>query len=152
MENPNYESQKIMDLTDQHIMHTYARQPIVLARGEGTYIWDLSEKKYLDFLTGISVMNLGHRVPQVLKKIEEQISQLFHCSNIYYTVPAALLAEKLTARTFADRVFLILVVGFLFCLGVGFSFSIAFCRAFTQSGLCSLDTFNSENQGLPGQC
>jgi predicted acetylornithine/succinylornithine family transaminase len=105
MENPNFQSKKIMDLTDRHIMHTYARQPIVLARGEGSYVWDLTDKKYLDFLSGISVMNLGHRVPQVIKKIEEQMSQIFHCSNIYYTVPAALLAEMLTARTFADQVF-----------------------------------------------
>ena len=101
----SFEEKSIMELTHRVIMNTYARQPIVIDRGQGSYVWDLKGKKYLDFLTGISVNNMGHSFEPVVKAVKNQADKLFHCSNIYYTEPSARLAEKLISLTFADRVF-----------------------------------------------
>lgn len=105
MEKLRYERQSIVDITARNIMDTYARQPIVLDKGEGSYVWDIQGRKYLDFICGISVNNLGHRPKAVVDAVKDQIEKLWHTSNIYFTGPSALLAQALTEKTFADRVF-----------------------------------------------
>lgn len=88
-----------------YIMPTYPRHPVVVVRGDGFKVWDGKGNEYLDFFSGISVCNLGHCHPAVIKAIEEQIHHLFHISNLYYTTPQIELAELLVKHSFADKVF-----------------------------------------------
>jgi acetylornithine/N-succinyldiaminopimelate aminotransferase len=95
----------LMAKTDAHIMSTYGRYPIALVRGQGVKAWDADGKEYLDFLGGIAVNALGHSHPKVVEAITSQAQTLIHCSNLYYTQPAAKLAELLTQNGGLDRVF-----------------------------------------------
>jgi acetylornithine/N-succinyldiaminopimelate aminotransferase len=90
---------------DQVIMNTYGRQPLVLVRGQGCRVWDDAGKEYLDFVSGLAVVNLGHAHPDVAQAAAAQLAQLVHVSNIYYTTPMVELAEALVRLSFADRVF-----------------------------------------------
>ncbi len=99
------ESQKWITRGEKVIMTTYGRYPIVPVRGEGCVLWDADGKRYLDFLAGVAVNNLGHCHPKVVKAIQEQAATLIHCSN-YYNIPQQIeLAELLCERSFADRAF-----------------------------------------------
>jgi len=96
---------KIVAITDTNIFQTYRRYPVVLTRGKGAWVWDDRGRKYLDFLSGIAVCNLGHCHPRVVKAIREQANKLLHVSNFFYTEPQAELAALLTRHSFADRIF-----------------------------------------------
>ena len=98
-------SQEIIKKADQVIAKTYKRFPIVVAKGQGCKLWDTDGKKYTDFVAGIAVCNLGHAHPGVSKALSMQANTLFHVSNLYYTIPQVELASRLTANSFADRVF-----------------------------------------------
>ncbi|AEB10298.1 acetylornithine transaminase [Desulfobacca acetoxidans] len=87
------------------LMNTYARQPMVLMRGQGVRLWDLDGKEYLDFLAGIAVCNLGHAHPAITEAVCRQVQDLVHVSNLYHTIPQIKLAERLVELSFADRVF-----------------------------------------------
>ncbi len=90
---------------DRVIMKTYGRYPIVPVRGEGCVLWDADGKRYLDFLAGVAVNNLGHCHPKVVKAIQEQAATLIHCSNYYHIPQQIELAELLCSHSFADRAF-----------------------------------------------
>ena len=96
---------EIMALADENIMNTYKRFPIVLVKGSGVKVWDVNGKEYLDFVAGIAVCNLGHSHPQVIAAVKEQLENLTHVSNLYYTEPQAQLAKLLVYNSFADKVF-----------------------------------------------
>ena len=86
-------------------MHTFVRQPIVLVRGAGCYVWDDQGRRYLDLVAGIAVDVLGHSHPRLVKAITEQAGTLIQVSNLYYSVPQIELAERLTRLTGMDEVF-----------------------------------------------
>ncbi len=86
-------------------MPTYARFPIVLTKGSGAFVSDIDGKKYLDFVSGIAVNAFGHADAKQALAISRQAKSLLHVSNLYYNVPQIMLAEWLTAHSFADRVF-----------------------------------------------
>jgi acetylornithine aminotransferase/acetylornithine/N-succinyldiaminopimelate aminotransferase len=65
-------------------MHTYARKPVMFVRGEGMRLYDDDDREYLDFVSGIGVVNLGHGHPKVVEAVREQIGRLTHVSNLYY--------------------------------------------------------------------
>ncbi len=92
-------------LHSKYLMNTYSRYPIVFVRGEGAYVWDAEGKKYLDFLGGIAVNLLGHCHPSVVEAITSQAKELLHVSNLYYTEPAAKLAELLSLNGGLDKIF-----------------------------------------------
>ena len=96
---------EIMALADENIMNTYKRFPIVLVKGSGIKVWDVNGKEYLDFVAGIAVCNLGHSHPQIIAAVKEQLENLTHVSNLYYTEPQAQLARLLVENSFADKVF-----------------------------------------------
>ena len=96
---------EIMALADENIMNTYKRFPIVPVKGSGVKVWDVNGKEYLDFVAGIAVCNLGHSHPQVIAAVKEQLENLTHVSNLYYTEPQAQLARLLVENSFADKVF-----------------------------------------------
>jgi acetylornithine/N-succinyldiaminopimelate aminotransferase len=94
-----------IERADKVVMNTYGRQPLVLVKGEGCRVWDDAGREYLDFVSGLAVVNLGHAHPDVAKAAAAQLTQLVHVSNIYYTTPMVELAETLVRLSFADRVF-----------------------------------------------
>jgi len=87
-------------------MSTYARQPVEFVRGEGTRLWDDEGNEYLDFLTGISVAQLGHCHPRVVEAVREQAGRLMHVGNLYYTEPGMRLAAHLAECSLGGKVFL----------------------------------------------
>ena len=89
----------------QHLMNTYARQPVAFVRGEGVWLWDENGKRYLDALAGVAVNGLGHAHPKLLAAINEQAGRLIHVSNIYQIPEQVRLADKLCALSDMDRVF-----------------------------------------------
>lgn len=89
-----------------HLMNTYGRLPVAFARGEGVWVWDTEGRKYLDALSGIAVTGLGHAHPRVVGAIAEQAGRMIHSSNLYRIPEQEHLADKLTAVSGMDRVFL----------------------------------------------
>ncbi len=87
-------------------MPTYVRNPVEFVRGEGTRLWDDEGNEYLDFLTGISVTQLGHCHPRVVEAVREQAGRLMHVGNLFYTEPGMRLAKRLADASLGGRVFL----------------------------------------------
>jgi len=87
--------EQIKALDDRYHMNVYSRQPVAFVRGEGARLWDTDGKEYLDFLAGIAVMSVGHSHPKVVEAIRAQSGTLTHVSNLFYTEPQAVLAERL---------------------------------------------------------
>ena len=87
------------------LMKTYSRYQIVLDHGEGVYLYDDNNKKYLDFAAGIAVFALGYGNQQYNDALKEQIDKLLHTSNLYYNKPAIEAAKKLLKASGMDRVF-----------------------------------------------
>src|ERR671920_1665885 len=87
------------------VMATYARNPVEFVRGEGTRLWDDEGNEYLDFLTGISVAQLGHCHPRVVEAVREQAGRLMHVGNLFYTEPGIRLAKRLADLSLGGRVF-----------------------------------------------
>lgn len=94
-----------IEKADKYIMKTYGRYPLVPVKGEGCYLWDADGKKYLDFLAGVAVNNLGHCHPKVTAALAKQAAELIHCSNYYHIPQQIELAELLCGLSFADKAF-----------------------------------------------
>ena len=94
-----------IDLERRYLFQNYGRQPIVIERGEGTRVWDVDGKEYLDFVGGLAVTALGHAHPAVTKAVAAQAERLVHVSNLYYTTPMIELARLLVEHSPLDRVF-----------------------------------------------
>jgi predicted acetylornithine/succinylornithine family transaminase len=75
-------------------------------RGSGARLWDSDGNEYLDFLAGISVVNVGHCHPRVVEAVREQVGRLTHTSNLYYSEPALRLCERLSESSLGGKVFL----------------------------------------------
>ncbi len=86
-------------------MPTYGRLAVTFTKGEGAWLWDQDNKRYLDALSGIAVCNLGHAHPAVHRAICAQSQQLLHTSNLYHIPQQAELATKLCALSAMDNVF-----------------------------------------------
>lgn len=99
------ENEKIKQLDNENIMHTYARYDVCLTHGSGVYAYDDSDKKYIDVSSGIGVNSLGYCNPGWVKAVTEQASKIQHISNYYYSPVAGELAEKLTKATGLSKVF-----------------------------------------------
>ena len=90
---------KIIELAEENILHTYNRYQIVLDHGKGTRLYDSEGKEYLDFFSGIGVYALGYGDKELNDAIKAQVDKLVHCSNLYYNEPAAKAAGKLCDLT-----------------------------------------------------
>ncbi|MEI7814384.1 MAG: aspartate aminotransferase family protein [Coriobacteriia bacterium] len=78
------------------IMHTYARKPVLFVRGEGMRLYDDAGGEYLDFVSGIGAVNLGHAHPAVTAAVAEQAAKLVHVSNLFYVEHRAELARDVS--------------------------------------------------------
>ncbi len=94
-----------MEMTEQGLLHTYNRFPVVLNKGEGVYLYDTEGKKYLDFAAGIAVCGLGYGNEELNQALKGQIDSLIHTSNLFYNTTCGQAAEALKKVTEMDRVF-----------------------------------------------
>jgi predicted acetylornithine/succinylornithine family transaminase len=97
---------ELQALEREHAIGTYARLPVQFVRGEGVRLWDEDGREYLDFLAGISVLNVGHCHPRVVAAVTAQAAQLTHVSNLFYTAPAMELSAALASGSLGGKVFL----------------------------------------------
>ncbi|MBE6072118.1 MAG: aspartate aminotransferase family protein [Clostridium butyricum] len=88
-----------------HIMNTYGRLDLVITHGEGVYLYDKDNNKYLDFTSGIGVNSLGYGNKKWIEATTNQIKTLAHVSNIFHTEPGAKVAKKLTEAAKMSKVF-----------------------------------------------
>src|SRR5580692_6156586 len=95
----------LQEIERSSVIPSYARFPVEFVRGEGSRLWDDEGVEYLDFLCGISVTSLGHCHPRVVAAVREQVGQLMHTSNLFYTEPAMLLAERLSESSLGGKVY-----------------------------------------------
>lgn len=87
------------------LMTTYNRLPVSFSRGEGVWLWDTEEKRYLDAISGVAVCGLGHAHPEIQRAICDQAGSLLHTSNIYRIAHQETLGERLCAIASMERVF-----------------------------------------------
>ncbi|MDO4724862.1 MAG: aspartate aminotransferase family protein [Comamonadaceae bacterium] len=92
-------------LAEPHVMNTYGRVNIALARGQGLRVWDTQGREYFDALSGIAVNTLGHAHPKLVPALQEQVAQLIHCSNYYHVPGQELVAQKLAQHSGMSNVF-----------------------------------------------
>jgi acetylornithine aminotransferase/acetylornithine/N-succinyldiaminopimelate aminotransferase len=90
---------------EKFLLPTYKRPPVVMTHGRGSYVFDATGKKYLDFLGGIAVNALGHAHPRIVKVIRREAGRAIHLSNLYHNAYQGPLAGKLAAWSGLDRVF-----------------------------------------------
>ncbi|MEQ1622330.1 MAG: aspartate aminotransferase family protein [Methylococcales bacterium] len=88
-----------------HIMPTYARLPVTFERGEGAWLWDIDNNRYLDAISGIAVCSLGHAHPAIHQAICEQSAKLLHTSNLYNISVQEKLADRLIEKSGLENVF-----------------------------------------------
>jgi acetylornithine aminotransferase/acetylornithine/N-succinyldiaminopimelate aminotransferase len=95
----------ICETFEQFVVPSYARFDLVLERGEGSYVWDVNGKRYLDLAGGIAVCSLGHAHPEITAALTEQASKLIHVSNLYYHELQARLAKRMVDLIAPGRCF-----------------------------------------------
>ncbi|OCS89688.1 acetylornithine transaminase [Caryophanon latum] len=83
----------------------YARRPIALVKGQGTYAWDEAGKKYIDFTSGIAVLSLGHAHPAIVDAITKQANEIWHTSNLFASPSQEKLAQTLVQGTHLAHAF-----------------------------------------------
>jgi acetylornithine/N-succinyldiaminopimelate aminotransferase len=97
---------ELQELERRYAIGTYVRAPVEFVRGSGTRLWDSEGNEYLDFLAGISVLNVGHCHPRVVEAVREQVGTLTHATNLYYTEPGLRLMAALSESSLRGKVFL----------------------------------------------
>ena len=98
-------AERIKELERDYLLQNYARYPVALHRGRGSYVYDTDGKRYLDMIAGIGVNALGHAHPRITKVIREQAALLLHTSNLYYHEYQGPLAERLAKTSGLQRTF-----------------------------------------------
>jgi acetylornithine/N-succinyldiaminopimelate aminotransferase len=97
---------ELQSLERDYVVPTYVRNPVQFVRGSGCRLWDADGNEYLDFLAGISVLNVGHCHPRVVETVRDQVGRLTHVTNLYYTEPAMKLSAALSENSLGGKVFL----------------------------------------------
>ncbi len=95
------------ELERQYLMYKVSRPQPVMVRGEGPWLWDGEDRRYLDFVGGWAVNLLGHSPRPVVDALCRQAAQLMHTSNQFYTIPQILLAQRLVSLTCFQKAFFV---------------------------------------------
>ena len=104
--NAERRSQKeIREAFERFVVPSYGRFDLVLERGEGSYVWDVDGKRYLDLAGGIAVCSLGHAHPEITAALTEQAARLTHVSNLYYNELQVRLAKRIVDLVAPGRCF-----------------------------------------------
>jgi predicted acetylornithine/succinylornithine family transaminase len=98
--------EQLQQLERDYAIPTYIRSPVQFVRGSGCRLWDEEGNEYLDFMAGISVLNVGHCHPRVVEAVRDQVGRLTHVTNLYYTEPALRLSAALSESSLRGKVFL----------------------------------------------
>lgn len=91
--------EELVGLDHQYVLQTYGRFDVDIDHGKGATLWDLAGKEYIDFASGIGVNSVGYGNEKWAAAVAAQAAKLGHASNLFYTQPYALLAEKLCTRS-----------------------------------------------------
>ena len=94
-----------MEQTEEYVLHTYNRFPVVMEKGEGVHLYDVDGKEYLDFAAGIAVFALGYKNEDYNQALKDQVDKVIHTSNLYYHAPLAEAAKKVVEATGMSKVF-----------------------------------------------
>lgn len=92
-------------MATSHLIPTYKRQPVAFVRGQGAWLFDSHDNRYLDALSGIAVNALGHAHPALIEAISDQATRLLHTSNLYEIDVQTRLADMLCERAEMEAVF-----------------------------------------------
>src|SRR2546421_755534 len=98
-------AEDVREAFEKFVVPSYARFDLVLERGEGSYVWDVDGKRYLDLAAGIAVCSLGHAHPEITKALTEQAQKLIHVSNLYYNELQGRLSKRIVDLIAPGRVF-----------------------------------------------
>lgn len=88
----------VRELFRQNVVPSYGRFELVFSHGQGSYLFDVGGKRYLDLGSGIAVCSLGHASPDITEALTEQSRKLIHVSNLYFTEPQGRLAAEIVKR------------------------------------------------------
>ncbi len=93
------------ELEREYLIPFFRRQRVVFVRGKGCWLFDENGNKYLDLVAGIACVSIGHSNEHFVERVKEQLENLVHVSNLYYTIPQIELAKKLRKVTKMDKFF-----------------------------------------------
>jgi acetylornithine/N-succinyldiaminopimelate aminotransferase len=96
---------ELVALGRRFLYPNYRQPSLVVERGQGSVLWDVAGKRYLDFFAGIAVSALGHAHPALARAIAEQATRVVHLSNYYFNEPNVRLAARICEKTGMDRAF-----------------------------------------------
>lgn len=99
-----YTAQELMHLEDKHGAHNYHPLPVVIARGEGVFVWDVDGKKYYDFLSAYSALNQGHGHPKIIEALKQQADVLTLTSRAFYNNVLGEFEQYITSYFGYDKV------------------------------------------------
>jgi acetylornithine/N-succinyldiaminopimelate aminotransferase len=99
------QQEELVEAGKRLLLNNYRQAPIVMTRGEGCTLWDVSGRRFLDMTAGVAVCVLGHGDAGLADAIGTQARRLVHASNLYYLENQLLLAEALARRAFKGRAF-----------------------------------------------
>jgi ornithine--oxo-acid transaminase len=97
-------SEQLIQLENKHGAHNYHPLPVVLARGEGVYVWDVEGKKYFDFLSSYSAVNQGHCHPKIIGALKDQAETLTLTSRAFYNDVLGVYEQYITDYFGFDKV------------------------------------------------
>ncbi len=97
-------TQEHIRMVDEYSAHNYHPLPVVLARGEGVWVWDVEGRKYLDMLSSYSALNQGHRHPKVVKALTDQCDRLCLTSRAFHHDQFAPFGKALAEATGFEQV------------------------------------------------
>ena len=98
-------TKEYMELSEEYVLHTYNRFPLVLEKGKGVDLYDVEGNAYMDFASGIGVFALGYSNKEFNEALKTQVDQVIHTSNLYYNVPLGTAAEHLAKSCGMSKVF-----------------------------------------------
>ncbi len=97
--------ESVRQLFDRYVVPSYGRFDLAFSRGQGSYLWDVAGRRYVDLGAGIAVCALGHAHPEIAQTLAEQAQRLVHVSNLYYHEPQGRLAREIVRHLGPGKVF-----------------------------------------------
>ena len=98
-------SAETIKLFDEYVIPNYGRYPVCLVRGEGSFVWDSEDNRYLDLFPGWGCNLLGHCPPAVVEAVQKQVGELIHVPNTWYIEAQGRWAELLSRHSFGGQAF-----------------------------------------------
>ena len=99
------QGQDVLVAESEHLLQVYKRIPVVFTHGDGSYLYDIDERRYLDFVSGLGVTSLGHAHPELATALAGQARALLHTSNLYFHPLQGQVGRRLTELSGLARAF-----------------------------------------------